>query len=117
MVTPPRNPAPTVAFIDHYCWIYRSLFDDVRHFECFKYLHLGMLSEIPRKSLPEIALISRIKRWTRTPSLVRLNSEGTSEAAHPLYCPIALVSHQVEKAKITKDIKGVKREKNHRSHG
>lgn len=55
MVTPPRDAAPTVGFIDHYCWIYRSLFDEVRQFECFKYLHLGILSEIPRKSLPAIA--------------------------------------------------------------
>ena len=55
MVTPPRDATPTVGFIDHYCWIYRSLFDEVRQFECFKYLHLGMLSEMPRKSLPEIA--------------------------------------------------------------
>lgn len=55
MVTPAREATPTVAFIDHYCWMYRSLFNDVRHFECFKYLHLGMLSEIPRKSLPAIA--------------------------------------------------------------
>lgn len=55
MVTPPRNAASTVGFIDHYCWIYRSLFKEVRHYESFKYLHLGMLSEIPRKSLPAIA--------------------------------------------------------------
>lgn len=55
MGTPPRDAAPTVGFIDDYCWIYRSLFDEVRQFECFKYLHLGMLSEIPRKSLPAIA--------------------------------------------------------------
>ncbi|MDJ0577751.1 MAG: hypothetical protein QNJ65_21650 [Xenococcaceae cyanobacterium MO_234.B1] len=27
MVTPPRDAAETVGFIDHYCWIYRSLFD------------------------------------------------------------------------------------------
>ena len=55
MVTPPRDAASTVGFIDHYCWIYRSLFKEVRHYESFKYLHLGMLSEIPRKSLPAIA--------------------------------------------------------------
>ncbi len=55
MVTPPRDAASTVSFIDHYCWMYRSLFKEVRHDESFKYLHLGMLSEIPRKSLPAIA--------------------------------------------------------------
>lgn len=55
MVTPIREAATTVGFIDHYCQAYRSLFNDVRHFESFKYLHLGMLSEIKRKSLPEIS--------------------------------------------------------------
>ena len=35
--------------------LYRILFKEVRHYESFKYLHLGMLSPIPRKSLPAIA--------------------------------------------------------------
>jgi SRSO17 transposase len=61
MVTPVREAAPTVTFIDHYCWIYRNLFSNVRHYESFKYLHLGMLSEIPRKSLPAIAKIAGLK--------------------------------------------------------
>lgn len=51
----PREPVPTVAFIDEYCQIYQNLFADVRNFEALKYLHLGMISEIPRKSLPAIA--------------------------------------------------------------
>ncbi len=40
MVTPPRDAASTVGFIDHYCWIYRSLFKEVRHYESFKYLQM-----------------------------------------------------------------------------
>jgi SRSO17 transposase len=55
MVTPRRQAVNTVAFIDNYCQHYYSLFEDVRHFEAFKFLHLGILSEISRKSLPEIA--------------------------------------------------------------
>jgi SRSO17 transposase len=55
MVTPRREAVNTVAFIDNYCQHYYSLFEDVRHFEAFKYLQLGMLSEIRTKSLPEIA--------------------------------------------------------------
>ncbi len=55
MVTPRRAAVNTVAFIDNYCQHYSHLFEDVRHFEAFKFLHLGMLSEIPRKSLPKIA--------------------------------------------------------------
>ncbi|MGV2827110.1 hypothetical protein [Myxosarcina sp. GI1(2024)] len=55
MATPIREAATRVGFIAHYCQGYRTLFKDVRHFEGFKYLHLGMLSEIKRKSLPGIA--------------------------------------------------------------
>lgn len=51
----PRKPVPTVAFVDEYCQTYRNVFADVRNFEALKYLHLGMISEIPRKSLPVIA--------------------------------------------------------------
>ena len=36
MVTPSRDAASTVSFIDHYCWNYRSLFKEVRHYESFK---------------------------------------------------------------------------------
>ena len=50
-----RNPQPTVALIDKYCWDYNDLFSDVRSYECFKYLHQGIISPIKRKSLPEIA--------------------------------------------------------------
>lgn len=61
MATPPKEAKKTVAFIDEYCWIYRSLFSDVRHFESFKYLHVGMISEIKRKSLPLIAQVNGLK--------------------------------------------------------
>jgi SRSO17 transposase len=61
MVTPRRQAVNTVAFIDNYCQHYSHLFEDVRHFEAFKFLHLGILSEIPRKSLPEIAKIVGLK--------------------------------------------------------
>jgi hypothetical protein len=55
MVTPRRPPVATVAFVDDYCQRYQHLFDQVRNFEAFKFLHLGMLSEMKRKSLPAIA--------------------------------------------------------------
>lgn len=61
MVTPRRQAVNTVAFIDNYCQHYYSLFEDIRHFEAFKFLHLGMLSEIRQKSLPEIAKIVGLK--------------------------------------------------------
>jgi SRSO17 transposase len=53
----PRYAHPTVAIIDEYCAEYRDLFKEVRNYECFKYLHLGIISAIKRKSLPEIAKV------------------------------------------------------------
>jgi SRSO17 transposase len=50
-----RKSAPTVAFVDQYCAQYRPLFANVRHFEQFTQLHLGLLAETKRKSLPRLA--------------------------------------------------------------
>ena len=67
-----RSPTPTVSIIDRYCDSYNDLFSDVRNYvafwvgsfplksrlyECFKYLHQGIISPIKRKSLPEIAQV------------------------------------------------------------
>lgn len=57
----PRNSVATVAFVDDHCQTYQSLFSDVRNFEACKFLHLGMMSEIPRKSLPAIARVVGLK--------------------------------------------------------
>jgi SRSO17 transposase len=51
----PRAAQPTLRFVDEYCQLYAHLFPEVRSFEAFKYLHLGMISEIKRKTLPAIA--------------------------------------------------------------
>jgi SRSO17 transposase len=53
----PRPALPTVQFVDSYCQLYQNLFPEVRSFENFKYLHVGMISEIKRKTLPAIAKI------------------------------------------------------------
>jgi SRSO17 transposase len=50
-----RQAQSTVTFVEEYCAQYQDLFPDVRSFEQFMYLHVGMLSEIKRKSLPAIA--------------------------------------------------------------
>jgi len=50
----PRAAKPTVQFIDDYCQWYQSLFPEVRALR-FKQLHLGLISEAKRKSLPAIA--------------------------------------------------------------
>ena len=52
-----RKPKSTVGFIDEYCQYYRNQFSDVRSFEDFKYLHMGSISDIKRKILPEIAKV------------------------------------------------------------
>ena len=50
-----RSPTPTVSIIDRYCSAYNDIFPEVRSYECFKYLHQGIVSPIKRKSLPEIS--------------------------------------------------------------
>jgi SRSO17 transposase len=40
---------------ESYCKLYRDLFIEVRAYESFKYLQLGLISELKRKSLPAIA--------------------------------------------------------------
>jgi SRSO17 transposase len=54
MVTP-REARPTLRFVDEYCELYADLFPEVRSFEAFKYLHIGMISDLKRKTLPAIA--------------------------------------------------------------
>jgi SRSO17 transposase len=54
-MTTPREPISTISFIDQYCSHYQDLFPDVRAFEHFKSLQLGMIADIKRKTLPAIA--------------------------------------------------------------
>ena len=59
----PRDAQPTVSIIDRYCEGYNDIFPEVRSYECFKYLHLGIVSPIKRKSLPEIAKVVGINSY------------------------------------------------------
>jgi SRSO17 transposase len=56
-MTQPRAARPTGKFIDEYCQEYKNLFPEVRSFEALKQLHVGIISDIKRKTLPEIAKI------------------------------------------------------------
>ncbi|MBD2465199.1 transposase [Oscillatoria sp. FACHB-1407] len=56
-----RQSVATIRFIDDYCLLYRSVFADIRLYECFKYLHVGILSPLPRKTLLEIAKLTGLK--------------------------------------------------------
>ena len=61
MPTSPRVPRPTIGFVDEYCQLFAGLFPQVRSYEAFKLLHLGMISEIKRKSLPAIARVTGLE--------------------------------------------------------
>ena len=52
-----RDAQSTVSLIDQYCDSYKELFPEVRSYECFKYIHQGIVSPIKKKSLPEIAKV------------------------------------------------------------
>jgi SRSO17 transposase len=52
-----KEPESTIKFVDDYCQWYRKLFPEVRSFEAFKYLHVGMISDIKRKTLPAISRV------------------------------------------------------------
>ena len=55
-----RDVHPTVAVVDEYCAEYKDLFKEIRNYECFKYLHVGIMSPLKRKSLLEIAKVVSI---------------------------------------------------------
>ena len=52
-----REAKATVKFVDEYCEPYRALFGDVRSYEYFKAMHIGLISELGHKSLPAIAKV------------------------------------------------------------
>jgi len=55
---------------------YQQLFPEVRSYEAFKYLHVGMISEIKRKSLPEIGKFVGLKNEQ---SLLHFVTESPSQ--------------------------------------
>jgi hypothetical protein len=55
-----REPASTIKLVDDSCEGYRKLFPEVRSCEAFKYLHVGIISDIKRKTLPTDPVVSRV---------------------------------------------------------
>jgi len=53
-MTAVRPATETVTFVDTYCAAYRDLFGDVRSFDHGTRLHLGIISDLARTSLPAI---------------------------------------------------------------
>src|SRR5687767_1895664 len=52
-----RSATETVACIDAYAASYRDLFSDVRSFDHFTRLQLGLISDVARTSLPAIGRV------------------------------------------------------------
>jgi SRSO17 transposase len=50
----PRLPSPTIKFVDDYCKWYQKLFPEVRSFEAFKYLHVGMIRTLNVNHYPQL---------------------------------------------------------------
>lgn len=75
----PRDAHPTVAIIDEYCAEDRDIFKEVRNYECFKYLHLGIISPIKRKSLPEIAKVVSVNSAQSLHHFIANSEESVSE--------------------------------------
>ena len=82
-----REASHTVACIDEYCAHYRSVFHNVRHFEQFTQLELGMLAETKRKSLAALGQDgagrpSSLAPFSRQRRLVDGGAAGHSAPAH-----------------------------------
>jgi SRSO17 transposase len=92
-----RDAHPTVGVIDEYCEEYRDIFKEVRNHECFKYLHLGIISTLKRKSLPEIAKVVSINSAQSLHHFIA-NSEWSVEK---------LRSRRIEKIKRALDGKAI----------
>ena len=60
-----RVASETIKFVDDYCEWYKKLFPEVRSFDAFKYLHIGMISDIKRKTLPAFLACGRFKQRAR----------------------------------------------------
>ena len=54
-MTAPRSPRSTLSVVESHCAHFAHLFAEVRSFENFQALHLGLLSPLPRKTLPALA--------------------------------------------------------------
>lgn len=68
-----RVATETIKFVDDYCQWYRELFPEFRSLEAFKYLHVGMISDIKRKT---ILAISRVVGLSNEQGLLHFLTES-----------------------------------------
>jgi len=78
----PRDPQATVSVIDQYCQGYKDIFSEVRSYEYFKYLHIGIIAPIKRKSFPEIAKVLGIKSPQSLHHFIANSPWSVSELRH-----------------------------------
>ncbi len=76
-----RSAQATVHFVDNYCEAYQDLFVEVRSFEAFCALHVGFLSELPRKTIPAI---SKAVGWSNPQGLHHFISDSPWSAQSSL---------------------------------
>ncbi|WP_019487089.1 transposase, partial [Kamptonema formosum] len=57
----PKIPQPTISFIDQYCGSYQKIFPEVRSYEAFKQIIMGILTPSKRKSLVTLSKIIGLK--------------------------------------------------------
>ena len=60
-MTQPRVAVPTIRVIDQYCSQYQNIFPEVRSYEAFKRMLLGIITPSQRKSLTTIGEIGGLK--------------------------------------------------------
>jgi SRSO17 transposase len=56
-MTQPRPSQPTISFIDQYCLRYQKTFPEVRSYEAFKQIQIGIITPSQHKSLSRISKI------------------------------------------------------------
>ena len=76
-MTQPRDPTPTVAFVDDSCAHYRTVFANVRQFEQFTHLALG--------------LVAGSRDQAQVPAAPRPGDQGRSPGLPPLLSTSRLV--------------------------
>lgn len=69
-MTQPRAAVPTISVIDQYCSQYQKIFPEVRSYEAFKRMLLGIITPSQRKSLTTIGEIVGLKNSQSLHNLV-----------------------------------------------
>lgn len=97
-MTRTREAKKTVQCVDTYSELYKDIFPEVRAYESFKYIIVGILSDIKRKSLPAIASSLGLKNEQ---GLLHFITDSPWE------------SKELEKKKVEYHLRSSRRKRNH----